>query len=790
MMDDVRERSVDDDTFPVVEDHIVPAAGDDTPSAWRRLVIYLSIPAALGIAYFLIHTAILHGGIQPHTVMEVLGIFLVLVVGIFAAVIIGKPASPVGKFPAMDDVVPAMEDATDSAVVDGPYLARRRSLVYWGLAAVLVMSYVVLRTSTWQGGAQLHTIMEVVATLLALMVTAMALVRFYSKKNNTFLFIGTGFLGTAFLDGYHAVVTSKFFAPYLPSDLPALIPWSWVASRQFLSVLLCLSWLAWVREQRLGKPGRISERTVYLTSGILTLASFLFFAFVPLPRAYYPEFIFHRPEEFLPAFFFLVALIGYLRKGEWRHDVFEHWLVLSLIVGFLGQTVFMSFSGQLFDMEFDAAHLLKKVSYVCVLTGLLVSMYSSFRRAEESTMILARAYGMLRTEIAEREHAEEALRGSEERLRAIVDNLVDGVITIDDTGVVQSFNPGAERIFGYAPDEVVGGNVRMLMPEPNHSRHDTYIADYLTTGEAKIIGKGREVEGRRRDGSIFPLELGIGEMAVGGHRMFTGIVRDITERKQAEATLARRAEELARSNADLEEFAYVASHDLQEPLRKVQSFGGRLQTKYGDALGKEGSDYVVRMRDAADRMQRLITDLLNFSRVTTQGQAFVPVDLARVAREVVSDLEVRIQETDGRVECSDLPTIDADPLQMHQLLQNLVANALKYRREDAPPVVQVSARIVEKDPPSAYAKPTKMCEIVVTDNGIGFEKQYADRIFGIFQRLHGRGKYEGTGVGLALCRKISERHGGTITAEGRPGEGATFTVTLPVNHPKIGATTS
>ena len=195
------------------------------------------------------------------------------------------------------------------------------------------------------------------------------------------------------------------------------------------------------------------------------------------------------------------------------------------------------------------------------------------------------------------------------------------------------------------------------------------------------------------------------------------------------------------------------------------------------------------MRDAANRMQRLITDLLNFSRVTSQGQAFAPVDLGRVAREVVSNLEVRIQETDGRVECSDLPTIDADPLQMYQLLQNLIANALKYRREDAPPVVQVNARIVETDPSSAYVKPTTMCEIVVTDNGIGFEEQYTDRIFGIFQRLHGRGQYEGTGVGLALCRKIAERHGGTITAKGRPGEGATLTVTLPVKQAKTGATT-
>ena len=161
-MDDVRHRSVDDDTFPVVEDDIVPAVGDDTPPAWRRLVIYLGFAAALGIAYILIHTSISHGGTEPHTVMEVLGIFLVLMVGIFAALIIGKAVSPVGNSPAMDDTVPAVGNATVSAVVDDPHMAPRRSMAYWGLAAVLVMSYVLLRNSTWQGSAQLHTVMEVI----------------------------------------------------------------------------------------------------------------------------------------------------------------------------------------------------------------------------------------------------------------------------------------------------------------------------------------------------------------------------------------------------------------------------------------------------------------------------------------------------------------------------------------------------------------------------------------------------------------------------------------------------
>jgi len=172
----------------------------------------------------------------------------------------------------------------------------------------------------WQSDAQLHTLIEVLATVISCFVGIIAVVRFYSKKNNAFLFLGTGFIGTGLLDGYHAVVTSSFFAPYLPSGLPSLIPWSWVASRTFLSACLLFSWLAWRREQRQSKLGQISEGVIYLGSGVLLLASFVFFAFVPLPRAYYPEFIFHRPGEFFPALCFGLALAGYLGKGGWKTD--------------------------------------------------------------------------------------------------------------------------------------------------------------------------------------------------------------------------------------------------------------------------------------------------------------------------------------------------------------------------------------------------------------------------------------------------------------------------------------
>lgn len=203
-------------------------------------------------------------------------------------------------------------------------------------------------------------------------------------------------------------------------------------------------------------------------------------------------------------------------------------------------------------------------------------------------------------------------------------------------------------------------------------------------------------------------------------------------------------------------------------MRKVQAFGDRLSGLYGDRLDERGSDYLSRMQDAAGRMQSLIQSLLGFSRIGTATDPHVPVDLDAVAQEVVGDLELRIQETGAKVEISDLPTIEADPTQMRQIFQNLIGNALKYRREGVAPVVRVSAEVVDGAAGPVNGTPAKLCRIRVEDNGIGFEPQFADRIFGIFQRLHGRGEFEGTGVGLAICRKIAERHGGTISAEDGP----------------------
>jgi signal transduction histidine kinase len=262
------------------------------------------------------------------------------------------------------------------------------------------------------------------------------------------------------------------------------------------------------------------------------------------------------------------------------------------------------------------------------------------------------------------------------------------------------------------------------------------------------------------------LALGLAARALRANEL---VVETNAQLAQTNAELERRAQELARSNAELEQFASIASHDLQEPLRKVRTFTERVRDIDADTLSERGIEYLQRANASAERMQRLIEDLLIFSRVAMQTRPFGPVDLGEVTQDVLEDLDDLVRRSGARVTVGELPTINADAPQMRQLLQNLISNALKFRRGDVEPRVGISATV-----------DSGRIELVVRDNGIGFDPQYARRIFRVFERLHGRGAYPGTGIGLALCRKIAERHGGTVRAESVPGVGSTFTVTLPV----------
>ncbi len=389
-------------------------------------------------------------------------------------------------------------------------------------------------------------------------------------------------------------------------------------------------------------------------------------------------------------------------------------------------------------------------------------------------------------DITKLKKAEEALARERLLLRALIDNLPDCIYAKDTAGRKTLANPAdLKNLRCQTEAEAIGKSDFDLFPKD--------IADKFWADDLKVIA-GQPVINREEYlfdeagrkywllTSKLPLRDQDGKV-VG----LIGIGRNITLQKQAEEALRaseeklrQSAAQLERSNRELQDFAYVASHDLQEPLRKVVVFGERLKEKNAGKFEPESLDYLDRMQKATGRMQTLINDLLGFSRVTTKAQPFTPINLAEVAAGVVEDLEGRIELVKGRVELGALPVIEAEPLQMRQLLQNLIGNALKFRRPEAPPVVKVEAQII----PDPDTPEKKLCRLTVSDNCIGFEEKYVDRIFNVFQRLHTRNEYEGTGMGLAIVKKIALYHGGDITAKSKPGEGSTFILTVPVTHPQ------
>ena len=392
-------------------------------------------------------------------------------------------------------------------------------------------------------------------------------------------------------------------------------------------------------------------------------------------------------------------------------------------------------------------------------------------------------------DITDRKGFEQDLRASAARFRQLTEAIPQLVWNADAAGRVTYVNSRWKEYTGHDPAGDADWWARAAHPED--------AAELAAAWRAALTAEPRpfahEVRVRRAaDGAyrwflaaVVPLYREDGSVD-----QWIGSLSDIDDQKrqaetlermveartealgQANAALQVTAKELERSNKELEQFAYVASHDLQEPLRKIQAFGDRLRDRCRDQVGDQGREYIDRMMASAGRMRRLIDDLLSFSRVTTQARPFTRVELNGVLADVVDDLAARIEQTGAEVDVGDLPAVDADPSQVRQLFQNLVGNALKFHRPGVPPVVTVRAEPLPDD--AGY-------RFTVADNGIGFEPKYTARIFQVFQRLHGREEYEGTGVGLAICKKIVERHGGTVTATSEPGRGSTFVVTLPAD---------
>ena len=368
-------------------------------------------------------------------------------------------------------------------------------------------------------------------------------------------------------------------------------------------------------------------------------------------------------------------------------------------------------------------------------------------------------------DITRRKQAEIALQESEARMRAVFDTAVDAIVTIDETGIIERINFAAERLFGYAEAEISGKNISMLMPSPYREMHDSYLARYRQTGEKRIIGIGREVVGLRKDGSVFPMELSVAEMYFGHRRMFTGIVRDISQRKLGEERTAALMQEISSANEELTSFAYVVSHDLKAPLRAIGSLADWLSTDYADKFDDEGREHMRLLISRVHRMGALIDGILQYSRVGRVKEAQVDVDLNRLVHDVIDMLTppdtmtVTVRDT--------LPAVRAEPTRIQQVFQNLISNAIKYMDK---PAGTIEIGCVDE---GAYWR------FSVRDNGPGIDTRHFERIFQLFQTLAPRDKIESTGVGLALVKKIVEMYGGRVDVESKTGAGSTFSFTLP-----------
>jgi PAS domain S-box-containing protein len=369
-------------------------------------------------------------------------------------------------------------------------------------------------------------------------------------------------------------------------------------------------------------------------------------------------------------------------------------------------------------------------------------------------------------DITARKRTEAALKQSEALFRSTFELAASGVAHVSLDGRFLRVNRQLCGILRYREDELIGRSVKEVSHPEDRDVTDAQRAR-VHAGERESVRFEKRY--LRKDGSTVWVSLGVALVrGDGGAPLYEiAMFDDITERKQAEAALREAHEELKRSNSELEQFAYVASHDLQEPLRMVSSYTQLLGRRYAEKFDADAREFMGYIVDGAARMKQLIEDLLAYSRVGTKGRDFRPVDLARPLARALGNLKAALDESGAQVTHDGLPTVPADEVQLGQLFQNLIGNALKFRAQAAP---RIGIQVSEKD---------RFVEIAVRDNGIGIEPQYFERIFMVFQRLHNKGEYPGTGIGLAICKKVVERHGGQIRVESRPGEGSAFIFTLP-----------
>jgi len=381
-----------------------------------------------------------------------------------------------------------------------------------------------------------------------------------------------------------------------------------------------------------------------------------------------------------------------------------------------------------------------------------------------------RSQGDLEKEIEQRKKAEE-------KFRNLLESAPDAIVIVNDTGIIELINAQTEKMFGYARSEIIGNKIELLMPVRYEHAHQVHRTEFFKNPKLRQMGEGLELFGRRKNNEEFPVEISLSPLETEDGLLISAAIRDISEKKHLEKQIKDininlekkvqiRTAELEGKNKELEQFAYVASHDLQEPLRTISSFVELLKQQYESKIDEHADKYITFIVQASDRMKILINDLLDYSRIGRE-KVLILVDSNIILEQVLADLDKSIKEVNASIESEKLPMIECYPTELKLLFQNLISNAIKFRRKDIFLVIKISAQ-----------KEAKSWRFAVRDNGIGIENEFNERIFTIFQRLHTRTEYEGSGIGLAHCKKIAELHGGKIWVESIPEVGSDFYFTI------------
>lgn len=421
------------------------------------------------------------------------------------------------------------------------------------------------------------------------------------------------------------------------------------------------------------------------------------------------------------------------------------------------------------------------------------------KKVQERTAELEKVNQQLQQEIKTRQLLEHKLITSEAEIRRFFEAMTDLVLLVDkECNNIQVAPTNPDRL--YPPDTNIinrmidafyGEESALFLMQVEWAIKTQQIINFVYSltlenqqkiwfsasitplDDQTVVWVARDITERKElEESLHELTDQLEDKTIQLSRTNECLAQEILERQKVQEHLEDFAEKLKLKNQELQEFVYVASHDLQEPLRKIQTFSDRIIKKYSNLLDEKGQDYINRMQSATLRMQQLINDLLALSRITSQQKPFEKIDLNIIVKEVISDLEMRLEDVKGKIICQQLPIINADPTQMRQLFQNLIGNGLKFHQENNPPLIEIESQNIEQN----------YCQILVKDNGIGFDEKYKERIFRVFERLHPRSSYEGTGIGLSICRKIVERHHGIINVNSILGKGTTFMINLPLSY--------